>query len=221
MIREITQNLRRSHRRKDIYDTTVSQLGNSMKVSRATFHMSFEDMSKIEAEYLDLNTLTCIIVGNLSIARYSCKSVLMKKTIYVLGGYYKNEKASETKILRDVFVKGDAWYRTGDLVYRDREGLWYFSDRIGDTYRWKSENVSTAEVSEVLGRFPGIQEAIVYGVEVPGTSISSLPVKTCLTSFRARRQSRMRRCLHRSLYPARIISPVFQRALRACTEKHA
>ena len=41
-------------------------------------------------------------------------------------------------------------------------------DRLGDTYRWKSENVATAEVSEVLGRFPGVNEAMVYGVEVPG-----------------------------------------------------
>ena len=80
-------------------------------------------------------------------------------------------KASETekKILRDVFKKGDAWFRTGDLMKRDAEGYFYFVDRIGDTFRWKGENVSTNEVSEALSVLPGIKEANVYGVSVPGT----------------------------------------------------
>ena len=82
-------------------------------------------------------------------------------------GYYKNEKASSWKVLRDVFVKGDAWFRTGDLVRRDENGMWWFCDRVGDTFRWKSENVSTAEVSEALGGHPSVQEANVYGVEIP------------------------------------------------------
>jgi len=80
-------------------------------------------------------------------------------------------KASETekKILRDVFKKGDAWFRTGDLMKQDEEGFFYFVDRIGDTFRWKGENVSTNEVSEALSVLPGIKEANVYGVSVPGT----------------------------------------------------
>ena len=69
---------------------------------------------------------------------------------------------------RNVFKKGDLFYRTGDALRRDADGLWFFMDRLGDTFRWKSENVSTAEVSEVLGNYPGIVEANVYGVEVPG-----------------------------------------------------
>ena len=79
-------------------------------------------------------------------------------------------KASETekKILRDVFAKGDAWFRTGDLMKKDALGYFYFVDRIGDTFRWKGENVSTNEVSEALSVLPGIKEANVYGVEVPG-----------------------------------------------------
>ena len=83
-------------------------------------------------------------------------------------GYFNNEEASDKKILRNVFKRGDAWYRTGDLVRWDQEGRWYFVDRIGDTFRWKSENVSTNEVSEVLGQHPRVLEANVYGVEVPG-----------------------------------------------------
>lgn len=82
-------------------------------------------------------------------------------------GYYGNKAASEAKILRDVFWKGDAWYRTGDMVRWDNEGRVYFHDRIGDTFRWKSENVSTAEVSEAMGRHPIVQEANVYGVQLP------------------------------------------------------
>lgn len=84
------------------------------------------------------------------------------------AGYFRNEEANERKILRDVFTKGDAWFRTGDVVRWDREGRWWFSDRIGDTFRWKSENVSTSEVAEVLGGHPQVIEANVYGVQLPG-----------------------------------------------------
>jgi fatty-acyl-CoA synthase len=79
-------------------------------------------------------------------------------------------KASDTqkKILQDVFRRGDAWFRTGDLMRRDAHGYFYFVDRIGDTYRWKGENVATSEVTEALSAMPGIREANVYGVTVPG-----------------------------------------------------
>ncbi|KAI4225827.1 MAG: hypothetical protein L6R36_003624 [Xanthoria steineri] len=82
-------------------------------------------------------------------------------------GYLNNAKASNSKIMRSVFAKDDAYFRTGDVVRWDKEGRWWFCDRIGDTFRWRSENVSTAEVSEVLGMHPAIAEANVYGVEVP------------------------------------------------------
>jgi fatty-acyl-CoA synthase len=82
---------------------------------------------------------------------------------------YTNEEASQQKILRDVFEPGDAWFRTGDLMRRDAQGYFYFVDRTGDTFRWKGENIATCEVSEAICRFPGIQEANVYGVAVPGT----------------------------------------------------
>ena len=73
------------------------------------------------------------------------------------------------KILRDVFEPGDAWFRTGDLMRTDASGFFYFVDRIGDTFRWKGENVSTSEVAEAITAFPGVIEATVYGVAVPGT----------------------------------------------------
>jgi fatty-acyl-CoA synthase len=82
---------------------------------------------------------------------------------------YADPLASEQKTLRDVFVPGDAWYRSGDLMRQDAQGFFYFVDRIGDTFRWKGENVSTSEVSAVLQSCPGILEAAVYGVSVPGS----------------------------------------------------
>ena len=67
-----------------------------------------------------------------------------------------------------MFVRGDAWYRTGDLMRRDDAGFYYFVDRIGDTFRWKGENVATSEVAAVLTAYAGIVEANVYGVAVAG-----------------------------------------------------
>ena len=84
------------------------------------------------------------------------------------GGYFANLEATRKKFVRDVFERGDLYYRTGDALKRDRDGRWSFLDRLGDTFRWKSENVSTEEVALVLGAFPGVREANVYGVKVPG-----------------------------------------------------
>jgi fatty-acyl-CoA synthase len=81
---------------------------------------------------------------------------------------YADKAASEKKILTDVFQRGDRWFRTGDLMRQDSEGYFYFVDRIGDTFRWKGENVSTAEVEQRLAEAPGVKEVIAYGVPVPG-----------------------------------------------------
>jgi fatty-acyl-CoA synthase len=81
---------------------------------------------------------------------------------------YADKEATERKILRDAFEDGDSWFRTGDLMRKDALGYFYFIDRIGDTFRWKGENVSTNEVEEAISGFPGLREVNVYGVEVPG-----------------------------------------------------
>lgn len=83
-------------------------------------------------------------------------------------GYWQNDAATEQKMARDVFKKGDVYFRTGDALRRDSDGRWYFCDRLGDTFRWKGENVSTTEVGDLLGTYPGVLEAIVYGVQIPG-----------------------------------------------------
>ena len=82
---------------------------------------------------------------------------------------YTSAEATEAKLLRSAFRPGDCWVRSGDLVRFDAEDYFYFVDRVGDTFRWKGENVSTEEVSQVLARFPGVAVANVYGVRVPGT----------------------------------------------------
>jgi fatty-acyl-CoA synthase len=79
---------------------------------------------------------------------------------------YTDKAASEKKVLHDVFEKGDAWFRTGDLMRIDADGYLYFVDRIGDTFRWKGENVSTGEVAGQISAAPGVEEVNVYGVTV-------------------------------------------------------
>jgi fatty-acyl-CoA synthase len=81
---------------------------------------------------------------------------------------YTNTAETEKKILRDVFVKGDAWFRTGDLMKIDEGGFFHFIDRLGDTFRWKGENVATSEVNEAILDCAGVAEATTYGVTVPG-----------------------------------------------------
>lgn len=87
-----------------------------------------------------------------------------------LGSFqgYHDKKQTNKKILTGVFEAGDKWFRTGDLMRRDELGYVYFVDRIGDTFRWKGENVATNEVGDILSKFDGIDMANVYGVEVPG-----------------------------------------------------
>jgi fatty-acyl-CoA synthase len=91
-----------------------------------------------------------------------------KTGLRTFAGYHGNKEATEKKIARDVFARGDAWFRTGDLLRVSPEGRYYFVDRIGDTFRWRGENVATTEVAEVLSQFPGVEEVNVYGVAVPG-----------------------------------------------------
>ncbi|XP_075713977.1 long-chain fatty acid transport protein 2-like [Rhinoderma darwinii] len=82
-------------------------------------------------------------------------------------GYAGDESQTEKKRLRHVFKKGDAYFNTGDLLVMDKEGFMFFQDRVGDTFRWKGENVATTEVADIVGMTDFIEEANVYGVPVP------------------------------------------------------
>ena len=81
---------------------------------------------------------------------------------------YTSKEATERKIIRNLFRDGDAYYNTGDMLKVDANGYLYFIDRLGDTFRWKGENVSTQEVGEQLSMLSWIDEATVYGIEIPG-----------------------------------------------------
>jgi fatty-acyl-CoA synthase len=81
---------------------------------------------------------------------------------------YTDSAETEKKVLRDVLAKGDAWFRTGDLMRIDEQGFFHFVDRVGDTFRWKGENVATSEVNDAIRQFEGVLDATTYGVEVPG-----------------------------------------------------
>ncbi|KAL1935617.1 hypothetical protein VTP01DRAFT_4757 [Rhizomucor pusillus] len=89
------------------------------------------------------------------------------KTPETFSGYYKNKEATSKKILRNVFKKGDMYFRTGDLFRLTSDGRYYFGDRLGDTFRWHGENVATTEVAKALNDFPGIAEVNAYGTPIP------------------------------------------------------
>jgi fatty-acyl-CoA synthase len=81
---------------------------------------------------------------------------------------YADKTATNRKVVHDAFAPGDAWFLTGDLLRQDKDGYFYFIDRVGDTFRWKGENVSTLEVEERLSELADVAEANVYGVRAPG-----------------------------------------------------
>ena len=81
---------------------------------------------------------------------------------------YVDKDETDKKLVRDVFLKGDMGYSSGDILIMDHLGYFYFKDRGGDTFRWKGENVSTAEVEAVLSNITDFRDCCVYGVEIPG-----------------------------------------------------
>src|SRR4029077_8764981 len=93
---------------------------------------------------------------------------------------YTDKNASEKKLVRNAFRDGDVWFNTGDLMRSQGFGHAAFTDRLGDTFRWKGENVATTEVEAALSTDPQIEEATVFGVEVPGTGgrarLAAVPV---------------------------------------------
>mmetsp|Transcript_28891 Transcript_28891/g.56713 ORF Transcript_28891/g.56713 Transcript_28891/m.56713 type:complete len:624 (+) Transcript_28891:47-1918(+) len=88
--------------------------------------------------------------------------------VRAFAGYHGNKEATKKKIIENAFKKGDKYFRSGDLLKCDSKGYWHFVDRIGDTFRWKGENVSTTEVTQVVSVFPGVSEVNIYGISVPG-----------------------------------------------------
>lgn len=94
--------------------------------------------------------------------------IIGKNPIHAYSGYANNNKASSSKIIEDVFKKGQRAFNSGDLMMVDELGYIYFCDRLGDTYRWRGENVATIEVENVISRRLDSSEVVVYGVQIPG-----------------------------------------------------
>ncbi|ODM88546.1 Long-chain fatty acid transport protein 1, partial [Orchesella cincta] len=89
---------------------------------------------------------------------------------------YTEKEATEKKIARNVFKKGDKYFLSGDCLTRDKYGYFYFQDRLGDTFRWKGENVATTMVEGVISKLTGMQNNVVYGVKIPAEGLKqSLP----------------------------------------------
>jgi len=114
--------------------------------------------------YRDPKTGLCVECAADEPGEFLCR-INVNVPISNFQGYAGNKAATEKKIATNVFKKGDAWFRSGDLMRKDADGFMWFGDRLGDTFRWRSENVSTAEVSGALGEI--VSEANVYGVLVP------------------------------------------------------
>ncbi|KAF2003210.1 long-chain fatty acid transporter-like protein [Amniculicola lignicola CBS 123094] len=93
---------------------------------------------------------------------------LSEETLASAPAYYNNTEATVGRRITDVFEKGDIWFKSGDMMKVDYHGRVSFVDRLGDTFRWKSENVSTNEVADMMGKFSQIAETNVYGVSIPG-----------------------------------------------------
>jgi acyl-CoA synthetase (AMP-forming)/AMP-acid ligase II len=131
-----------------------------------------------EAPYRDPSTGFCVKAGlgqeGEAIGRIRDRGLLIE--------YLGNEAATEEKLLRNVFQKGDLFQRTGDLVVRDSDGWVRFQDRVGDTFRWKGENVSAGEIRDHICRIEGVHDAVVYGVKLSGYV---LPTVLWLMRFRA------------------------------------
>jgi len=100
---------------------------------------------------------------------------------------YTNTASNKGKVLENVLKQGDSYFHSGDLVQKQGYGHVAFVDRLGDTFRWKGENVATTEVEEVANQFDQVTESVVYGVQVPNTDgragMAAITLNTELNQF--------------------------------------
>jgi acyl-CoA synthetase (AMP-forming)/AMP-acid ligase II len=88
------------------------------------------------------------------------------RDINSLTRYLNNDTATEAKLIRDAFKKGDLFQRSGDLLICDQDGWIRFVDRVGDTYRWKGENVAAGEIRDHVAALDGVVDATIYGLRL-------------------------------------------------------
>ncbi|KAJ4449464.1 hypothetical protein ANN_00863 [Periplaneta americana] len=136
-------------------------VGNGM---RSTIWKDFVERFKIE----QVTELYASTEGNVNICEPGMFVGLISSSNAIRDYHgYVDKKASSKKVLHDVFGKGDKAFLSGDILVMDKYGYLYFKDRTGDTFRWKGENVATAEVESVIINVIGLKDAAVYGVQVP------------------------------------------------------
>lgn len=140
----------------------VGRLGTLARKVRPDFKIIRVD-AITEDIYRDPKTGFCVECGPNEPGEFVMR--IGTNSISKFQGYADNPEATSKKVLKDALAKGDAWFRSGDLMSKDVDGFFYFGDRMGDTFRWRSENVSTTEVANALGQV--VSEANVYGVLVP------------------------------------------------------
>ncbi|KAH3830495.1 hypothetical protein DPMN_103739 [Dreissena polymorpha] len=139
-----------------------------------------------------------------------CLGPIVKE--FRFDGYHGKKELTESKLIRDVRKKGDVYFNTGDLMRRDRLYNLYFCDRIGDTFRWKGENVSTTEVSNSVTELSDVIDACVYGVTVPGCD-GQAGMVTLLLDRKFEDESDQRTFLHEFLDHCENSLPVYARPL--------
>ncbi|XP_023934323.1 long-chain fatty acid transport protein 1 [Bicyclus anynana] len=148
-------------------DNKVGAIGFLSRLVASIYPLCLVKCDEISGEILRDKNGRCINCGPYEPGLLLGK-IDPKKAILTFAGY-ADKTASEKKMVRNVRVNGDCYFNTGDILVMDHYGYFYFRDRTGDTFRWRGENVSTAEVEGVIGNLAGLKDTTVYGVAIPNT----------------------------------------------------
>ncbi|CAB3244952.1 unnamed protein product [Arctia plantaginis] len=146
-------------------DSKVGAIGFLSRIFSTIYPLTLVKCDEITGEILRDSNGKCITCGPHEPGLLLGK-IDKKKAILTFSGY-ADKTASEKKMVRNVRSEGDCYFNTGDVLVMDHYGYFYFKDRTGDTFRWRGENVSTAEVEGVISTLIGLKDAVVYGVKIP------------------------------------------------------
>ncbi|CAG9570628.1 unnamed protein product [Danaus chrysippus] len=146
-------------------DSKIGAIGFLSRLVSSIYPLNLVKCDELTGEILRDKNGRCINCGPFEPGLLLGK-IDPKKAILTFAGY-ADKTASEKKMVRNVRVEGDCYFNTGDILVMDHYGYFYFKDRTGDTFRWRGENVSTAEVEAVISNLIGLKDAVVYGVSIP------------------------------------------------------
>ncbi|CAB3380352.1 Hypothetical predicted protein [Cloeon dipterum] len=148
------------------FDNTVGAVGFVPRYATSVYPLALIKVNEETGEPLRGSDGLCIKC-KIGEAGLFVGKINKKRPVNAFHGY-ADKKASEKKILNNVFEHGDTFFNSGDILIMDELGYFYFKDRTGDTFRWKGENVATSEVEAVISNVAQLNDAVVYGVEIPG-----------------------------------------------------